>query len=606
MKTVNPMFPPLDATDTVAREAMALVQRYRLMRLLSDARGVRRDLRGDPPEPTLVAEMIRQLVPGVDAPFQTDQVDWPIRAGVRLEVLGFSPWLDGAADGRPLYSRPDTAVEFAALFERRTGIASESHAMDRNYRVTPAELATIAEQVRGDREAPTVAYQLLCSRHFDAAVAVAPMLGKARRGMRFERPAIDGFRLLAELEREARLVEELGWLNLLSARDIRKWLDGKPATLLRKLNQYPQLKRLFDYAMIGSDAIGSFDNADRGSPNASDLGYVPADPDLRVVAAAKGEVDADVVTALTVQDDLARITLRAAFPDPAPATRAEPLSNDEPAMFYGINSMLAGAMQADLGRAFDHGDNHDATGADLERQAALADAIIAHTDPVLHARHVSRTANLIAKEATGINRQRNADAYGALMLPKVGVYGSAPRAAIDLWDRHRWGDAPFWSVFLDRRLGDLALGLSQTERDEVTAAFERLEALFRRTFDTGTGIVGAQAREDALRAICDMASAISAISANRHIPRAIQAWLRTVDVQQAATFADKPHGARWLKSVAHVLKVRTRRGSPPVGNKKAGTPRNRRASTAKLDALRAQRMAALKADTASRDEENGK
>ncbi|MEO9131313.1 MAG: hypothetical protein ABI240_08905 [Sphingomonas sp.] len=585
----KPLFPPLDATDTVVRESMALVQRYRLMRMLEDKRGIRRDLRGDAPDPALAAEMARQLVPGIDAPLHGGTIDWPIRAGVRLEVLGFSPWLADVEDKR-LHGLPKTAVEFAELFEAKTGIAPDCDAMDRNYRVTPAELAVIAENVRGPADKPSVAYLLLCSRHFDAAVAAAPMLGKSRAKMRFDRPPIDGFKLLAELEREALMVEELAWLNLLSAREIRKWLDGKPKTLVKKLRQYPQLKRLFDYAMIGSDAIGGFDNADRGSPSAGDLGYLPSDPNLRVVAAAKGKVDADVVAALTVNGELARVTLRAAFPDPETGTRSNPLSNDEPATFYGVNSMLAGAMQADLGRGFRHGDINNADGADIERQALLADAIIARADPQLHAGNVSRTANRTKGEASGTNRQRNAQAYGALMLPKLGVYGSAPRATIDLWDEQRWGDAPFWAVFLDRRLGSLALSLSSVERGEIIGAFERLEALFQRTFDIGTDIVTAQAREDALCAICDMASAISAISINRHFPRAILGWLAVFNVARANKTVAKEHGARWLPAGEHVLKVRARKGSPPVGKRRAGALRNRRASTRKLNALRARRM----------------
>lgn len=598
-KDGEPLFSPLDATDTVVNEGMALVQRYRLMRLLTDDRGVRRDLRGDPIEPTLAAEMTRQLVPGVDAPFANQAIDWPIRAGVRLELLGFSPWLADVVEPHQLYRLPDDAAEFASLFEARTGIAPDSHAMDRNYRITPAELGAIAEEVRGTDEKPSAAWLLLCSRHFTAAVHAAPVLGKPRKGMRFERPLVVGFRLLAELEREALMVEELGWLNLLSARDIRKWLDGKPGTLVRKLRQYPQLKRLFDYAMIGSDAIGSFDNAERGSPNAGELGYVPADPNLRVVAAARGDLDADVITALSTQGELARITVRAAFPDPAPGTRAEPLSNDEPATFYGLNAMLAGAMQADLGKQFRHGDVHNAAGADHERQAALADTIIGHADPALHRRNVSRTAHLVTREATGANRQRNAQAYGALMLPQLGDYGSAPRAAVELWDNARWGDAPFWNVFLDRQLGDVALGLLATERDEIAAAFERLEALFRRTFDAGTGVTDAQSREDALCAICDMASAVSAISTNRYFPRAIQSWLAAFKLGPSGAEVRKAHGARWFAAVAHVLNVRKRKGAPPVGKKSAGGLRNRRASTAKLNALRAQRMTAVKQGTPS-------
>ena len=586
-------FQPLDAADTVVREGQALVQRYRLLRQLRSDNGLRMDLRGTTPEQSLVDEMIRQLVPGVDGPLDNAATDWPIRGGVRLEALCFSPWLANVVVAKGLYQLPATSAEFAALFETKTGIGPESHAMDRNYRVTPIELGRVAEEIRGSQELPSSAYLLLRSRHFAAAVNAAPMLSRAGDGMRFGRPLIDGFRLLAELEREALLVEDLSGLNLLSARRIRQLIDGKPATLAREMRRYPQLKRLFDYAMIGSDVIGGFHNADHGRLDAGDLDYMPSHPSLRVVAATEGGIDADVVKALTVQGELSRITLRAAFPDPDVGTRANPLANDEPATFYGLNSIVAGAMQADLGRAFDHGDATNAADANLERQAMLAATIIARCDVQLHARNARRTSNLgRGRQPTGTNRQRNAEAYGELILPALETYGSAPRASIDLWGKHRWADAQFWRVFLDRSLGDVALGLNAEERARIKTAFSRLEVLFGRTFQAGTGAADWLARNDALRAVCDMASAVSAISTNRYFPRAILSWLALCDVEQLEKSIGKSHGARWLPSVAHVLNVRRKKGSPPVGKMRQGAPRNRRSLTSKRNALRARQRRA--------------
>jgi len=92
---------------------------------------------------------------------------------------------------------------------------------------------------------------------------------------------------------------------------------------------------------------------------------------------------------------------------------------------------LAGTMQADLGRAFHHGDLHSASGADYERQALIADAIIARADPELHRQNIQRNEKLVGKEASGTNRQRDSVAYGNLRPHRRDYYGSAPRADIE-------------------------------------------------------------------------------------------------------------------------------------------------------------------------------
>lgn len=610
IRPVEPHFPALDAKDTVVREAQALFLRYRLMRCLTDGNGIRRDLRGAEPEPDLVAEMIRQLVPGVDAWFTSPQVDWPIPAGVRLETLYASPWLAsfveqaavGGGHAAPagsdmmaklkLYLVPRNATEFAAQFHAKTGIAPECEAMHRNYRITPIELGHIAQQVRGDGDAPSLAYLLLCSRHFNEAVREAPFLGHRDDRLAFRRPLVDGFMLLAELEREALMVEDLGGLNLLSVRRIRQWLDNKNVGPLAKaLRENLQLKRLFDYQMIGTDALAGFSNGDVG-------GYVPMHTDLRVAAAARGTLDVDLITALTKDGELARATLRGAFPDRHPDLRSNVLDNDEPAIFYGLNKTLPGAMQADLGHAFQHGDERHVRGDDRERQALIADAIVAHADKVLQDRNDAKSKSLADKQSKGTNRQRDAQAHGQLMLsggsrplglelPPLTIFGSAPRADIRLWI-DRWGDAPFWQAFLDRRLGDLSLGLDEQERRAVNMAFQRIETLFGMTLERMCPENDMEARTDAVRVACDLATAISAISTNRHFGPAIRAWIQVYDVNRDQLITDKTHGRRRVSGLSHIVKKpRVKTGVPSAGVKRSGTPRNQRGDTRKRKALRA-------------------
>lgn len=604
---VDPRFPALEAKDTVVREAQALFLRCRLMRCLTDGNGIRKDLRGAEPEPDIVEEMVRQLVPGVDASLTSTQIDWPIPAGVRLETLYASPWLapfveqaavskdEAAADvdttaKLKLYPVPRNAAEFAAQFHAKTGIAPECEAMHRNYRITPIELGRIAEQLRGDGDAPSLAYLLLCSRYFDEAAREAPFLGRRSERLSFRRPLIDGFMLLAELEREALMVEDLGRLNLLSVRQIRKWLDNKNVgPLVKALRENRQLKRLFDYQMIGTDALAGFSNADKG-------GYVPIHTDLRVAAVARGTLDVDLIAALTKDGELARVTLRGAFPDRHPELRSNVLDNDEPAIFYGLNTTLSGAMQADLGHAFQHGDERHVRGDDRERQALIADTIVAHADKVLRDRNDAKSESLHEKQSKGTNRQRDAQAHGQLMLPGGGrrldlelppltIFGSAPRADIRLWS-DRWGDGPFWRAFLDRRLGNLPFGLDEQERSAVDMAFRRIETLFGATFEMMCPENDVEAREDAVRVACDLATAISAISTNRHFGPAIRAWIQVYDVNRDQLIPNKTYGRRQLSGMSRVgKKPRVKTGVPSAGVKRSGTPRNQRGATKKRAAL---------------------
>jgi len=131
----------------------------------------------------------------------------------------------------------------------------------------------------------------------------------------------------------------------------------------------------------------------------------------------------------------------------------------------------------------------------------------------------------------------------------------------------------------------VTLGLSRVERRTVIAAFDGLGALFGPVF-AQVDAVDPPSRKDALMAICDMATAVSAISTNRCFPRAIIAWLSTYEVENPRKAPVKAHGTRWLSAISHVLTVRTRRGSPPVGDKRKGTPRNKRSDTARKKALR--------------------
>lgn len=597
MTQIEPEFPAMTAVDTVVREAQALVQRYRLLRRLEDDHGVRKDLRGADPEPELVAEMVRQLVPGVDAPLASRRLTWPIPAGVRLETLHASPWLAEVAGPMGLYTVPTTAEAFAAQFQAKTGIEPESEAMDRNYRITPLELGRIAMTVRGQAERPSLASLLLSSHHFDAAVAEEqraaeharrkPLLDRRYGRLQFRGPTIRGFKLLTDLQREALIIQDLARFNSMSVITIRELLDSDDVGPLRQaLAEDPQLKRLFDYMMIGADALGGFDNADRD-------GYIPTNPDLRVTAAARGVLDVDVVTALTREGELARATLRAAFTDRNPSVRENILRNHDPATFYGLNWTLAGAMQFDLGRQFQHGDDGmNASDAVHERQALLARTIVGHCDPTVRETERRKVANLATyapdKTPSGTSKQRDAQAHALFMMPAPGILGAGARADADMWgDRYR--DAPLWWALLNRRLGNLPLGLDIAERARIDSAFYRLTELFERTFAAGCGAQDTLGRSDAVHAACDLATAVSAISMDRQVGQALRAWIGIFDARAPQPADKKDHGVRWWRGMARVLHIRRMPGVPSAGVGRKGTPRSERRATRKLKALYASR-----------------
>jgi hypothetical protein len=108
--------------DTIVQEIDALLQRKELLGQLTRNGKERIDLRTDmDPVPEIVARMTEQLVEGVDfSPRQrgAHEPSWPIRAGVRLETLAFSPWL---ANVPSIFRLPKSEHEFVAHYERWLG-----------------------------------------------------------------------------------------------------------------------------------------------------------------------------------------------------------------------------------------------------------------------------------------------------------------------------------------------------------------------------------------------------------------------------------------------------------------------------------------------------
>lgn len=573
--TVEAEFPDLITGDAVGQEVQALVQRYRLLARLHDHRGARRDLRGDAVDVSLACEMQRQLVSGVDLPFLGAEAGWPIRPGVRLERLAFSPWLaDVALPG--LLPLPDSAEAFVAAFGQATGIDSAyAERMDYAYRITPRQLGRVAMQVRGEAEQPSAAFLLLASRHFDEAAEASELLrGPSRLAPRFRRPAIiDGFRLLAELEREALVVADLARLNRLSVVEIRSLLavslgnpvggaTANPRPLAEALATSPELRRLLSYVMVGTDVLGGLHNA------AAD-GYVPAHASAWTTILAHGDLGTtpgDIERILIENGELMRVAATAAFPCSAPGSRQSVLSNDEPATFWGINNhILPFVAQDDITKAGFKGGRGGATvgGASipLEDRASIAQLILAHGDPFVSGvvRSASRgQAVAKAQDDAGAHRQKMGGGYAKFVLPLHGAPGSAARFDPTLWGAERYRDAPFWAMFQ----GDLSLlatlRISEAERAEVVAALADAREMFAYGFALGVPT------SNTARVLCDLATGVSSLTTNRAMAPALEQVLTALAGLCPHTGGQVTrYSHRWMSGAAAFLIERKRSGVPP-------------------------------------------
>jgi hypothetical protein len=569
--TSVPMIPPtpwgpLITGDDVGLEAEALVRRYQLLEALQN----RRDLYGAPLDPILAAEMHRQLVSGVDFAFTGVDAGWRISPGVRLERLVYSPWLRDMALPTGAFRLPETATEFAEAFGARTGVTLDhSDAFQAIHRVTPLALGEVAMRLRGDAVVPSPHFLLLLSHHFDlldADRAGPVLLGQPPRTAKwFKRPALHGFELLAEIEREALIGLDLARLatvgNLAAIRALLANCDEHELRV--ELHTSPNLRRLLGYALVQTASLASFDNAviQQASPD-------PRRGGSWLAAAATGRVTAttgDVTTSLGQVGSDARKALIEAFATPK-GQRTNAL-NGSPATFWGIdNQSLSRVARAQIGEEFRGGTRGIpgvARGYEVyEDRSALAQIILGHVDPVLAASIQHRADAQQAHKSTGndtslTNPQKQAQGYARYILPPAGAFGSAPRFQPSLW-RRRYADHRFWQMMLGKELALFRLPLSARERAAVNNALRRLRVLF------GTQDASPAEVRIAIKAACDLATGVSALSTNRHFVQDLRALLDALDKLNLKTTADlRDIGHRMIPGTGSFLKARRRVGEPP-------------------------------------------
>jgi hypothetical protein len=562
-------FGPFVGTDIVSRQAEALVQRYDLLDALAAGGDERRDLDAASAEDHRLAEVIaRQLVPWVDyIPDRPSmaaggdlscmtQEGWPIPAGVRLEALCYSPWLDrlrapdGTIGGKRVFPVPDTARAFAEQFQLRAGIAGNLDAELRDgFHLTPRAVGAVAMDIRGHAEHPPRAFLLLLSRHFEAALTADDRLGRAHPALEacgFTEPAITAFERLAELERAGAIVREVE-RHAHAGAVLRPLLEAAndPAFIAAAnspipgvawsqdiadaLAADPALRTLCEYLAVGTDVLASWYNAAAARRGTFHIGFRPA------AALGHGLIDSDIGAALATMVDV-RTAFLSVFRDApvtGPGSRQSALRNDILFKWYGLTGAhdnLGAALIADFGAVRPVGKRSSTTPRkiiddDVRRALALVVARLGRGGPV------QRAGGPGPKSNTGknsLNAVRNGAWLSRLHLPARGKPGAAARADESLW-RDRYKDVALWRLMQDPDSAALGeLGLRPKDAKRLQGAMIEFERLVIAPLFRGQSELTA-------RLMCDLATAVSALAVN---PVFAQAILRLALANAKSTRAD--------------------------------------------------------------------
>lgn len=553
-------FGPLIATDIVTRQAEALVQRYDLLDALAAGGEERRDLdRGSAADHRLAEVIARQLVPWVDyIPDATGLAaggdtscmtpeGWPIPQGIRLEALCYSPWLDrlrapdGTIDGKRVFPVPDTAEAFAEQFLLRAGLAGNfnpptSDALRDVFHLTPLAVGTAAMEMRVDPERQR-AFLLLISRHFEAALAADSRLRAPHPALEacgFTGPAIIAFERLAELERAGAIVREVE-RHAHAGAVLRPLLEAAndPAFIAAADNPIsgvawsqdiadalaadPALRTLCEYLAVGTDVLASWYNAAAARRGTFHSGFRPA------AALGHGLIDSDIGAALTTMVDV-RTAFLSVFrdaPDTGPGSRQSALRNDILFKWYGLTGAhdnLGAALIADFGAVRPVGKRSSAAPSkiiddddDVRRTLAPVVARLGRGGTARRTASPGRKANT-AKGS--LNAVRNGAWLSGLRLPARGKPGAAARADESLW-RDRYKDVALWRLMQDPDSAALSeLGLRPTDAKRLQGAMIELGRLVIAPVFRGRSELTA-------RVMCDLATAVSALSVNPAFAQAI-------------------------------------------------------------------------------------
>lgn len=515
--------------NVIVTEVKALALRHRLFDRLQNRADI---CAPDNLAPALTKRTPQFLVAGLDYDVEPGSSGWPVPTGGRYPKLCFSPVVQSMANG-PLtdlgvYILPTSESMFEDYVAEITGIP---HANDeelyRLYRITPGELFQSCREMR--QQAPH-AWALLVSNEFALAKQAWPELGKAVAGSSFKHPLIHGFMLIAEFERASLIMRHLARASQAFDRPrlIEALSSDQPLSTMFEEWELVEVVRWLSYASLSKKALWDllFDRSveqilalpDGHSPWALAQGNLPSNTDTAFL-------DATIRRMLTEAFSIPPL------PDEEVERRKPMLRNDVAPRWYAMTNAVMPALALDGARdafparkARPFAPGRPAILA-VQAMATLASAMREKWDPISHCEIAGSSEEYLAtanakladtdKKDPTLERNLKLGLGKALIyLPSRGRMGSAARFNPRLWSELD-SDRELWTMLSPVSKKRSVRRLMRREQVLVSKMVQMLLRVFEPLFKRS------QHSELAVRIACDLATAISPISANPQIAQAI-------------------------------------------------------------------------------------
>lgn len=533
--------------SVVVTEIHASILRHRILDQLNGRADI---IAPETVSPHLSQILRRFLIAGLDDDRTPGSGGCPAPTGARYAKLCFSPFIEDILpdnlDAVP-YRLPLTQDDFVSYVERITGIgASDAAYLDRIYRFDPAELFDHCRVMIA--ECPT-AWRLLLSNEFTLARRTWRPLDDNPASSRFRYPLVDMFRILAEFERGSLIMRHLAHARtILSGPDFLEALES-PSPLHNRFKPQDMVEvcRWVEYMTYSSAALTEI----LFGRTREDVDALPSGYPLR--ALARGELIGAAATFLDHPEVRKALIAIVKKPPLQPVRKAEKnnpdwkapverktgmLRNREIIRWNGLTNEALPLVILDDARAkyptrFEGHTNKPSVG-EYSRPvlACLSGAMRRHADPQLQ-HHISNTSG---NELVGSDRiVKMGLAIALTYLPTKSLPGSAGRFDTAGW-RAPMRDASFWRMLLDPRRGGSLHRMSHPARQQIRTAL----GILRRTY--GPFLTGRQWSHEVARVICDMACAISPLTADMHIAFALHTLGRNPEMRRMLRFEQRRQG----------------------------------------------------------------
>lgn len=491
--------------------------------------------------PALARKIPRFLVAGLDDDREPGMGGWPIFTGGRYVKLCFSPAVDGiGADslGSVPYRLPLTEADYVRYVETITGIgANDADNLARIYRFDSAEVFDACRDIRTNCPA---AWRLLLSNEFKLAQGLWQNLRDPSPQLQFRYPLIDAFRIIADLERASLIMRHLtrartilnrpDFLDALgSSLPLGKWFQG---------DELIEVYRWIEYASFSSAALTDLlFRRDADGVAALPQGYAPW-------AIARGELigaAADFHDHPEVRKAVAHVFSKPPIvrqkpkkgqqPKPPHERRKTLLRNDEIVRWYGMTSEVLPIIALDdVRERYPTMKVANIPGlvprpriGDNSRRvlAAIASAVRQRADPAMQRKIAGSASSYLRGSKLANAREKTLEANTKLgmklaltYLPRRDQPGGAARFDPLVWKTPQ-RDADLWRTLMDLRRGGKLHQMKTPARRQLRIAIGLMRRVYAPFFATLLW------SDEVERVVCDMAFALSPISADPHIAFAI-------------------------------------------------------------------------------------